>query len=43
MNNLSGRSELLKQTDIKVYQSFVSGLLTLEQCEQLLKINAVKK
>ena len=43
MNNLSGRAEKIKQTDIKVYQSFVNGTLTLEQCEQLLKINVEKK
>lgn len=42
MNNLSGRAEVIKQTDIKVYQMFVDGLLTLEQCEQLLKINIKK-
>ena len=43
MNNLSGRAEKIKQIDIKVYQSFVNGILTLEQCEQLLKINTVNK
>lgn len=42
MDNLSGRAEIIKQKDIILYQDFVSGLLTLEQCEQLLTINVKK-
>ena len=38
MNNLSGRSQRIKQLDEKLYKKFLDGILTLEQCEQLLKI-----
>jgi hypothetical protein len=43
MNNLSGRSQRIKQLDEKLYKKFLEGILTLEQCEQLLKIKQKSK
>lgn len=41
MKNLSGRIEIIKQIDIQLYQKFVSGLLTLEECEKILNIKLI--